>query len=506
MKICISNTQIWTPTRIYDWMIIEDGMIDSVGTGIPNFDGEIKDYSGKFIFPGLIDSHIHVFGIGLYDLRLKLNKPSSIAELQTRLLDYVDAHQDLNWIVGYNWDQDYMEDGRYPNRKDIDRIVSNKPVVLYRGCNHILLLNSKALELLNITESTQCPSGGHIDIGVDGQPTGILREKAMGLVSTDIQLEDKELRKKAIQVGLQKCLENGITSVQTNDRGSWEIYNELDGEKQLPIRVFLTMYHDEIESDSSPKPGKKSNRFQWNRIKIVSDGSLGAQTAALREPYSDTNALGLPIYEQDELLKIMKMATSKGYRIETHAIGDMSAELVINAYEALPEQERPILTHCQVLGKDLVEKMKKRGVIANIQPQFVRTDSQWVSKRLGENSERYHYSYAWKTLLENDIHVAGGSDAPIESPNALDGIYQAMFRLNPKNEVWRPKEKLSFNEAVGIYTEGGAYAVKLENQLGMLKEGYQADFFVTDIDLAVFPEKIPQSKILEVWVEGLQSY
>lgn len=167
---------------------------------------------------------------------------------------------------------------------------------------------------------------------------------------------------------------------------------------------------------SAPKPGSKLGLLACDRVKIISDGSLGAETAALRKPYIGTNNKGILIHEESELEKIIHDAHSSGYRLEVHAIGDRSAELVLNTFEkvGITPQDRPLLTHCQILGPDLIQKMKKLGVIANIQPQFVGTDSLWVEKRV--SPDMFPYAYSWKTLLKEGIHVAGGSDSPIEYP------------------------------------------------------------------------------------------
>jgi predicted amidohydrolase YtcJ len=508
MKNLIHNCHIWHGEGYQKWMLVEGNKIIKIGSGnLPDHDKK-TDMNGRYIFPGLIDSHIHVYSLGRELNRLALNKPGSISEMQNMLDDYVKENEDLEWIIGRNWDQDYMEDGRYPNKADIDLIISDKPVLLFRGCNHIGLLNTTALEILNVDSKTPDPSGGIIDRDENGDPTGILRENALSMVTEHIKIQDYETRKQMVKLGLKQCVEVGLTSVQTNDPDSWQIYKELDEANELPIRVALTIYERELGSDKIPKPQSKLNLLSCDRVKLFADGSLGAQTAALREPYSDTNEMGLPRFSQDELNdKVMKIKKS-GFRIEVHAIGDLATENALNAleYAGFRSEDRPVLTHGQVLGADLIARMEKMGVIANIQPQFVTTDSQWVETRLGKGSERLKYSYAWKTLIDSNVHVAGGSDSPIEEPNPLYGIYAAIFRKNPRNEVWRPEERLSFNEAIDLYTKGGSYAAKWEDHLGQLKEGYLADFIVVNNDLQSNPENILETEIQEVWVDGVKRF
>ncbi|MHA2098890.1 MAG: amidohydrolase [Candidatus Kariarchaeaceae archaeon] len=506
MQNLLHNCHIWTDDGYQTWMLLEDNKIVDIGKGNPP-ECEVKtNMNGNYIFPGLIDSHIHVFSLGRELNRLGLNKPGSISEMQNILDDYVKENQQLDWIIGRNWDQDYMEDGRYPNKEDIDLIVSDKPVLLFRGCNHIGLLNTKALEILQVDSKTDNPYGGIIDKDENGEPTGILRENALSMVTEHIKIRDYEERKKLVKLGLKQCLEVGLTSVQTNDPDCWQIYKELDEAKELPLRVALTIYERELGLEKTPEPNSKIHLLSCDRVKLFADGSLGAQTAALREPYADTKEMGLPRFSQDELNKKVLKIKKSGFRIEVHAIGDLATENVLNAFEyaGIEPKERPVLTHGQILGEDLIERMKKLGVIANIQPQFVTTDSKWVEKRLGKGSERLKYSYAWKTLIDSNIPVAGGSDSPIEDPNPLYGIYAAIFRKDTTNKIWKPEERLSFKEAIDLYTKGGSYAAKWEKTLGQLKKGFLADFIVVNQDIYAYPEKIPETLIEEVWVDGIR--
>ncbi|MFX0013217.1 MAG: amidohydrolase [Promethearchaeota archaeon] len=504
-QILLFNGKIWTSQGFKSWMLIEDNIIKAIGENPkPDLDNKQIDLKQKLVLPGLMDAHNHVYYTGWMEYTLQLNRPKSIAELQNKLKDYINETKDESgWIVGFGWDQDYMEDKRYPTRYDLDQIARDRPVSLTRGCYHVSVLNSKALEVLNITADTADPEGGSIDKDENGEPTGILRETALELVDPFIEIKDKKKQKKITLLGLQRCLSVGLTTVQTNDASAFDIYSELDKEGRLPIRVYLVPMHEEIfERDLSSRQ-TKSEFFNVNRLKILADGSLGGHTAALRQPYTDTGKLGQLIFQQKELSKKVKQAKEKGYRVEVHGIGDLAAECVLNAFDeaGLNTRDRPILTHCQVLGKDLIVRMKNKGVIANIQPPMVTTDSLWIEKRLG-STERLRYAYAWKTLIDSGITVAGGSDSPVENPDPLLGLHAAIFRFNPKGEVWKSEECLTFEEALKIYTEGGAYAIKEENSLGRLEKGYKADFIIVDNDVSSHPELLINTKIEEVWIDG----
>ncbi len=504
-QILLYNGKIWTPQGQKSWMLIENTEIKEIGDPPrPNLDTKSIDLHQKLVLPGLIDAHIHVSYTGWLERNLQLDRPKSIAELQNKLDKFIDQFEDREgWILGFGWDQDYMEDKRYPTRFDLDQIEKDRPVALTRVCGHLTVVNSKALEILGITAVTPDPEGGSIDRDDNGQPTGLLRETAQDIVDSYTEIKNKGTRKQIIELGLQKCLSVGLTTVQTNDSKAWELYSELEEEGKLPIRVYLTPMYDEIMGVGFPTPQTRKGLLYMDRVKILVDGGLGGHTGALREPYADVGTTGQLIYSQEELNKKVKHAKEKGFRLEIHGVGDLAAEYILNAFEAagLTKKDRPIITHCQVLGQDLIDRMKKMGVIANIQPSFVSSESPWIEKRLGKTS-RLKYAYAWKTLLKNGIYVAGSSDSPVEKPDPLLGLYSAIFRYNPREEAWRPEECLTFDEALGIYTEGGAYAAQEENSLGRLEKGYKADFIVVDKDVSSNPELLKESKIEQVWVGG----
>jgi predicted amidohydrolase YtcJ len=504
--ILLHNAKIWTHAGEKSWMIIQDGKILSIGgdSEITDWTGRSIDVNGQIILPGLHDSHIHVYSLGRYQGRLRLGKCGSISEMQNKLSDYIkEKPANTDWVIGHNWDQDYMEDDRYPTKQDIDVIISDRPVVLFRACNHIGVLNSKALEILQLDESSIDPDGGKIDRDHQGQLTGILRENALNFVTPLIKIHDFQKRKELFKKGIQECLELGLTAVHTNDADAWRIYSILEAEQQLPIRVFLTIYHRELGSSDIPPLNNSDGLFKVKRVKLLADGSLGAHTAALKEAYSDTNTKGITIYNQNELNKKVRAAHELGYQLEVHAIGDLAAEQVLTSFQeaGIQKNDRPVLTHCQVLSSEILELMHKIGVIANIQPIFVETDSLWVEKRLGE-TDRLEFAYAWKTILEYGIPASGGSDAPIETANPLLGIYSAMFRENKLGIPWMPEQCLSFTESLDLYTQGAAYAVEEEHHLGKLAPGYYADFVILDQDVINHPRLLKKAKPVQVWVNG----
>ena len=493
-----------SPSNRYSWMVVACGKITAIGDGTPPEMDESINLDGKLVLPGFHDSHIHVFSLGRSKRRLDLTTCSSITDMREFLQDFASRHRD-EWIVGFGWNQDSFVEKRYPNREDIDLVVPNRPVVLLRACHHIGLVNSKALELLGIDENSKSPDGGIIDFK-DGKPTGILREKALSVVTPMIQNSSSlENRVDILKEGIAECLKYGITSVQTNDPLCWDTYCLLNDRDQLPLSVYYTFPISEVQMGKCPPSDTVHGRVRASRVKLFTDGSLGASTAALNEPYNDgsKNESGLLLYSDEELYQLINQLNSDGWRVEIHAIGDRSAEQVIRVFKSI-DLKRPVLTHGQVLSEYALKELQNSEIIVNIQPVFVGTDRFFAESRLGS---RVRYSYAWKTLIELGVHVAGGSDSPIETCNPLIGMYQAIFRKKDESEEpWRDEECISFPEALSLFTERGAYAAGVEEHSGKLAVGYDADFLILSDHVHSNPHLLRTAEVLEVYKAGIRVY
>ena len=557
------------------WILIdEDGRISVVGlSGTKDSekppcgeDIQVLDGCGQLIVPGLVDSHIHVAGFGESLSFVQLGECTSISKLQEKLITAnvsSDSSSHDTFLVGTHWDQEKL--GRYPNRHDLDAVCPDRPVLLWRACWHIVVCNTRALQLAGVLIkgglNTLCsafkvPEGGAVDLDSQGLPTGILRETAVELATAAIPLKSARALRKNIQEGLRRCVAVGLTTVQTNDERCVAVYKTLQNEDALPIRCFLTPVLAELGTQSTVVPGiehKPDERYVSNdkepqveltphrpvalqsdapgclwkadsklvieRLKIFSDGALGSETAALRI-LSDVREVGIEvptasaptdqhkgilIHSKDALMHQIKSARAKGFRLEVHAIGDAAAELVLDCFEAcgLTAADRPVLTHCQVLGADLIRRMSDLHCIANIQPSFVPTDMAWVQRRL--SPDHLQFAYVWKKLLYTPgIVVAGGSDAPIETAAPLVGIYDAMFRkARDSSDVFKREECLTFSEALWLYTIGGAYACGMEHLLGRIEVGYAADLTFVLPDILTNPELLrSEDTVRRVFVGG----
>ncbi|CAH0487558.1 unnamed protein product [Peronospora farinosa] len=495
-----------------EWMTVsDDGRFIDVGVGDSPHSDDVEDLHGALVLPGLHDSHIHVSMMGESAEWLDLSGCNSYEDFIDLLRRYNAHYSEKSWIVGFGWTQDELSStAKYPSRYDIDAVIPDRPVILHRACWHIAVVNTKALEIagVEVTAKNHDVKHGTIDVDEKGV-TGILREDAVQIVEKHANEPSFDVRVKYYKNALKKCVSSGLTAVHTNDEEAWSVYSKLQEEEGLPVRVYLTPSIHELGKTTIPKAGDCDRLISCHRIKIFSDGSLGAETAALRAPYKGTDNRGILMNSDEELVTKISKANNAGYRVEIHAIGDRAAEQVLAALRMahVGPERRPILTHCQILGNDLIYQMHEQGVIGNIQPSFTLTDAAYVRKRLQDDV--IPFSYCWKRMLDGNVVCAGGSDGPIETCNPFQGMYDAIYRHKPDRpeEVFLPEEKLSFNEALALYTKGGAFAAMEEKTLGQIVSGFCADFVVLRKDVTQDHSALVAPDLVKsVWVNGKKTY
>lgn len=500
-----------------DTLAVKDGRVLAVG----NFNDlkEIKaddsyEVPEGIVIPGLIDGHAHLLPYGMFLREVDISKAKSIKELQIILKE---AHEKLRgneWLVTSSLSEDRLIEERLPTRYEIDEAVPDRPVFLRRVCLHAGLANSKALELAGIAKDTKAPLGGEIVKDAQGIPTGLLLEEAMNLVKDVMPSLSLETKKEALKLAFFEALRRGITSVRSHDiakKGDFRQYQDIVREiqEELPLRISADFSYAALADLDDYSFGAGDEYFSLGALKVFVDGSLGAGTAWLTEPYVDREGRGIPIYARDELKRILKEGLDKGFQLAIHVIGDQAlAETIGVLQESELKNLRHRLIHLQVLGTEYLPIMKELGLIAEIQPKFVTSDQVFAKERLGK--ERARYSYAWKTIMASGVGCSGGSDAPVEHINPFWGIYGAVTRRQLawtgeelSQEPWHPEELLTVKEAVWLYTKGAAYAEFSEEEKGELKPGYFADFAILDKDIfAISPDLIKDTEVLATSVGG----
>jgi predicted amidohydrolase YtcJ len=454
----------------------------------------VIDLHGQFGCAGFNDAHVHLLAGGQSLDELDLNGCRSILAMQKRILERAWKIPWGSWIIGRGWDQGLFPDGEWPTLKIFSEIsLDDYPVYLYRVCGHVVLVNRKVLQIAGITSKTLDPPGG--EIGRDsstGEPNGILKEKAIDLVSQYLPVPDNDALDHAIDNALQEARHCGVTSVQDfSDSEALNIYKKILGERKLtcrislwfPLQADLTLYKKYREE-------YKGAMLRFGLLKGFLDGSMGSRTASFFNPYTDdpTNS-GMPQMTQEKLDSLVLAADKEGFQIALHAIGDKAVRMGLDAY-ALAQRANGVrftrhrIEHVQVVFAEDFQKFKAFSVVASMQPSHCILDMPWAEACIGP--ERCEAAYAWKTLLDHGAWLAFGSDWPVAPLNPLFGIYAAVTRCDSAGLPeggWHPKERLTVEEAIRTYTLGSAFAEFMEIEKGLLEPGKLADIVVLDHNL-----------------------
>jgi predicted amidohydrolase YtcJ len=459
---------------------------------------KVLDVNGKTVVPGFVDCHVHMTGFGQHLQTLDLRNVGSIEEMKGKIREYVERHPEKIWILGGRWDHERFSEKRLPTRWDLDEAVRDKPVFIIRVCGHIGVANTKALELARIGRETVVKGGAIDKDAASGEPNGVLRENALNLVWRVVPKPSLAELEEACLQACRKAVENGLTGVHWIVDSADEIraIQKLYSEGKLPLRIYLGIpvkLLDELVG-LGLVTGFGNDMVRLGFVKILADGSLGARTAALKQPYTDKpETSGMLIYSQRKLNRLVLKAHRAGWQLAVHAIGDRAIESVLKAFsKALKrfprEGHRHRVEHCSVLNPRLIRRMKRLGLIASVQPHFIVSDF-WVVDRVG--TERARWVYPFKTLLKSGVVVASGSDCPVEPISPILGVWAAVAR---KSFV---EESLTVEEALKTYTLNAAYASFSEKETGTIEPGKRADLTMLSEDIF----KVPPNKIRDVRVE-----
>ena len=460
------------------------------------------DLEGRAAFPGLADSHIHLLGTGMLMRTLDLSGARSILEIQKMLAKASSGRSKEEWIIGRGWDQEKLQERRYPDRGDVD-VVPN-PVFLRRVCGHVALANSAALATVEIDEKTPDPSGGEIERDSTGRLTGLLKERALGLFAESIPRDESESRE-ALIAAAQKLLSQGVTSLHCiiEDFLEFRILKDLKKGGKIEQSIYAILPVSMLEDAASlvAKSDAPVEGFKVGGLKIFLDGSLGARTAALEKPYNDDpGTSGMLTTSRDQLVTLTKKARELGLQLCIHAIGDKAVELGVETLEEVVgaaecKKWRHRIEHASLLSPGLLSGIANLGLVASVQPRFVYSDS-WAEKRLGP--DRVRYLYPFKSMLQARIPVAAGSDSPSDYPSVAEGLGSAVARPGLLSN-----ERLTAEEALSCYTVGGAYASFSENDEGTLERGKWGNMVVFDRDpLFCAPEDLWRLKVVQTVVHG----
>jgi predicted amidohydrolase YtcJ len=506
--------------QIVTAMAIQDGKVLAVGTNneITRLAGpntRLRDLGSAhtFIFPGFNDAHTHLGGAGQTKLNLDLVGVKSLAEMLEKIAAFAEKSPQGHWVTGGRWDHTLWEDKVLPTRQDLDKVTGGHPAFLDRVDGHIAIANSAALVAAGVTGNTVPPQGGAIDLDAHGRPTGILRESAMDLVYKVIPPPTSEERRNGAELAINDALEHGVTSVQ--DFSDWEfflVFEQKEKEGKLNLRICEWLpFKAPVSELRKMRAHHDLNdpMLHTGMLKGFMDGSLGSRTAAMKAPFADDPGnSGLPQYTQDELNRMSIERARAGFQLGFHAIGDKATEMALDAYAqpGISSQARNRVEHAQVVDPADIPRFVKLGVVASMQPNHLLTDMNWAEERLGP--QRAAYSYAWKAFLDAGVHLAFGTDYPVEPITPFRGLYAAVMRKNEAGtKEYFPANKLTRGQALYAYTQGSAYAEFAEKHKGKLVHGYDADFILVDRDLfEVDPAAILQTAVRATYVSGKEVF
>lgn len=489
-------------------VVIDDEWVVAVGKKgeIPIPEGaEVIDASGRTVLPGLIDAHVHFLGMGISMIQnLSLVNTASIVEALDLLRKRVSTAEKGEWIRGVGWDDSKWEERRYATRFDLDAVSPDNPVMLVRVCGHLMTLNSRALEVTGITKDTADPPGGLIDRTPEGEPTGVLRD-AGHLVWKHIPPVTEETALEGLRMVCDHALSLGCTGVHEAglDGFGIRVYQRAIKEGSLKVRTYLMWRIGLAESMDALglSTGFGNEMVRLGSAKMILDGSLGARTASLFEPYDDDpSTKGLLMMQEEELVERVKTIHKSGSQVAVHAIGDYAIELVIRAIgEAIRDSPRKghrhRIEHCELLSSNQIERIRSLGIVPSMQPNFA---GEWSGKdglyenRLGKRRLRQNNPYRY--LLDEGVKVAFGSDCMPFNP--LYGIWSAVN--HPVRE-----SRITLEEAVKGFTLDAAYASFEEELKGSVEPGKLADITILEKDLTQLPsEEIKDVSVMMTIVGG----
>jgi hypothetical protein len=474
---------------------------------------QVIDLKGAALFPGFTDSHAHLDGIGERELTLNLEGSKSAAEAAGRVKAYLAEHKTSGPVWGRGWIETGWPEGRFLDRRDIDPVSGEQPVLLVRADGHALVANSAALKAAGIDDKTAAPEGGAILKDADGRLTGMLVDNAMRLIAPLRQRPSEADRRARFEAAFRVETRYGWTGVHSMSV-NWPdvlLLEKMDAEGKTPLRVYNAVDADQAEPLFAHGPRQTPDgRITTRDIKLYEDGALGSRGALLFAPYADApGTTGLMRTPPEVMRAAMAKAKAAGIQVSVHAIGDKGNATVLDLFaEQGAKGLRWRIEHAQILRPADIPRFAQLGVIASMQPSHAIGDFHFAPARLGE--ARLKGAYAWKSLLDAGAVVVGGSDAPVERGDPMIEFYAAVARkdLNGASAPdWRPEERLSRPQALKLFTSSAAYARFAEKDLGTIEVGKRADLSAFSADIMTVPDaEIPKAHAMLTVVDGKVVY
>ncbi len=513
------NGNIWTgdvSNPVATVIAIKDGKIVYVGDDADAYSASEKiDLEGKLVVPGFTDNHTHFLSAGYGLSSVKLKDAMTKSAFIQRIADFCKSHPDSTWVMEGSWDHENWG-GELPSKEWIDSVTGDHPLFISRYDGHMAFANSKAMALAGITAATPSPDGGVIGKNAKGEPTGIFKDAAMNLINQVIPAPTTQQLDEYFDAAAKHAVERGVTNTNDmNSYGGWvdmETYRRAAGTDRMLLRMysFVPLATWEKLDSFVQKNGRGDDMLKWGGLKGYVDGSLGSTTAWFHQPYlDDPHSHGLNITDTNLLKKWVMGADKAGLHVAVHAIGDRANDFILGVYEAAAKangdrDRRFRVEHAQHVSQSAIDRFAQQQVIASMHPYHLVDDGIWAYKRL--DTHRLKGTYAINSMLDKNVMVSFGSDWPVAPIDPLFGIYSAVTRRTGDNKNpggWYPKEKVTVEQALRAYTTGNAYGSFLDGKIGVLKEGYYADFAVLNEDIfKIAPENLKSVKVARTVMNG----
>ncbi len=521
ITLAVINARIWTGDSQKPWaeaIAMSGDTISFIGTtaDCQKFFGtstQIIDAHDQMITPGFIDAHVHFIDGGFGLTSVKLRDANTKVEFISRIGAYAKTVPSGTWIMNGDWDQT-LWGGEMPTASWIDSLTPNTPVFVTRLDGHMSLANSLAMKIANISANTKDTFGGEILRDAKKNPTGIFKDNALDLIYTVVP-NAKELSKdNALQAAMNFVASKGVTSVHAMSSSFDDLatFRRAHAQNKMITRIYVATQLSKWTQlrDDIAKNGKGDRWLHTGGLKGFVDGSLGAHTAAMLEPFSDAKGgTGLFITPPDSLYVYTSNADKAGLQVIVHAIGDKAIRTQLDIFERVEKENgkrdrRFRIEHAQHISPTDISRFSTLGVIPSMQPYHCIDDGRWAEKIIG--NERAKTTYAFRSLIDSGANLAFGSDWAVAPPTPLEGIYAAVTRrtLDDKNpNGWIPEQKITVEEALRCYTVNAAYAGFEEKYKGSLEIGKVADFIILEKDLTrMVPETIRDVKVKATYVGG----
>jgi predicted amidohydrolase YtcJ len=500
-----------------DSIAINGNIIEAVGRydelkSLIHSNTQVIDAKGKTLMPGFNDSHIHIWKVGnLKTFMLDVRGVKSKQALLEQLIQYNRQNPHLKWITARGFNEVAWDEKSLPTKNDLDKVCTTKPIYLIRTCAHIAVCNSLALQIAGIDQHTKSPDGGTVQMDAAGEPTGILNETALGLVTNKIPSSSLADLKIMIRAARDEMYQYGITAATdpAADPLLIQAYKEMDAAGELGFRLnILPIILPDGSTTPYPIPEKYSSDFmQLNTVKFFADGGLSGKTSALKRSYKNSNDKGVLRLDKNQFLGLSRQCMEQGLGVATHAIGDAAIEMVLDVYAQLNSKFPHLIKRIEHLGlpeKKHLENMQANNIACSMQTIFLN--------ELGKNFIQYlddnylQQCYPVQAVLQHHILMALSSDAPVvKNFNPLKGIVAAITRQTSEGEIIAKEQSIKITEALKAYTVNAAL-IGNEYRYGSLRDGQLADFILLDNNPMEMMRFLPLNNVnvLNTYVNGIE--